>query len=282
MHHVFQQKQAVAPDHCGDGLAADTAHGAGGRVVQRWRAKQQLALEGLGGTVQGIGQQTLVVHGHANHLQPQRARQGQQARVGERFGQQRVAGPGNGSQHAGQGMLGTVRHHHAVPVATGAKAAQPIGADPAVPCHTGFGLVVQQLGQALRVQPQLLKHPQKRLRLVGRDGNVVGQVNRCLVRVRAGHAGPGIEMAHIGAVTDPRRGQAAPLQAGIGPAHGAGGHAQPFGQYPVRRQLVASSQLTGQDGLRQLGGDGVVFGRRHSGGCGRGRAAQLAFSSAVA
>ena len=186
MHHVFQQEQAAALDHRCDGLAADTAHGAGGRVVQRWRAKQQLALKGLDGTVQGIGHQAFVVHGHANHLQAQRPRQGQQARVGERFGQQGVAGSGNGSQHAGQGMLGAVRHHHAVPVASGAKAAQPVGANPAVPCHAGFGLIAQQLGQALRVQPQLLKHPQQRLRLVGRDGNVIGQVNRGLVSVGAG------------------------------------------------------------------------------------------------
>ena len=59
MNHIFHQQHAPAPDHGSNGVPACHRHGAGGWVVQRWGAEQQLGVESLGGPVQRIREQLL-------------------------------------------------------------------------------------------------------------------------------------------------------------------------------------------------------------------------------
>ena len=151
MHTVFDDEQTVGAHDGRHRFAARHGHGGAGRVVQRGCAVDKLGIKGLGGALQGLRHHTFVVGFHANELQPHGARQGLQAGVAQRFRQHGVARAGHSTQYAGQTVLCAVRDHHPVPLAAGAKAAQPLGARFAVAAHAGLALVAQHLAHQVRV-----------------------------------------------------------------------------------------------------------------------------------
>ena len=78
-------------------------------------------------------------------------------------------------------MLGAVGHHHPVPLAAGAKAAQPLGTRLAVAAHAGLALVAQHLAHEFGVSRQALEGLVQRAGLVTHHGHVVRQVDGLLV-----------------------------------------------------------------------------------------------------
>ena len=151
MHTVFDDEQAVRAHHSGHRLAPRHGHGGSRGVVQRGRAVDELGVKGLGRALQSLGHHALFVGLDANELQAHGARQRLQARVAERLGQHRVAWARHGAQHTGQAVLRAVGDHHPIPLAAGAKAAQPLGARLAVAAHAGLALVAQHLAHQFAV-----------------------------------------------------------------------------------------------------------------------------------
>ena len=141
--------------------------------MQRGRAIDKLGVKGFGRALQRLGHHALLVGLNADELQPHGARQRLQAGIAERLGQHRVARTRHGAQHTGQPVLGAVGHHHPVPLAAGAKAAQPLGAGLAVAAHAGLALVAQHLAHEFGVHGQALKGLVQRAGLVSYHGHVV-------------------------------------------------------------------------------------------------------------
>lgn len=124
----------------------------------------------------------------------------------------------------------------------------------------GFRLVFQHfVGGAARLA-QHRHGAQQGRSFLGGNGDVVRHVDQRrkygLPRVGQG----AVEVAHIGAVAHAGQCQRLLLQPGVGPAHGAGSHAQAFGQHAVRREFFARSQLAVDDGRSQFCRDSLVFG----------------------
>ena len=153
-----------------------------------------------------------------------------------------------------------MRHHHPVPLANSAKAAQPFGASLTVAAQTGLALVHQHLPHHFSILRQAGKSRLQRLRLVPHHGHVVRQVDGRGEFVGIFPLPYVLGRTDIGAVAHPRSGQALALQNRISAADGASGHAQAARQVALGRQLFAHRHLPIQNGLGQVLGDGLVLG----------------------
>ncbi|MNR19217.1 hypothetical protein D3C85_1359960 [compost metagenome] len=104
---IFNQQQAVAMYHLGNGLLAFATHAGTGRVLQAWGEHHDPCTGCSRDPIQVLGEDPLPVLGNAVQGQAQLAAGGLDARRSQGLDQHRFAGLAQRQQQAEQRLLGT-------------------------------------------------------------------------------------------------------------------------------------------------------------------------------